>query len=88
MAAMMEVEKKKSAFDDVAARLIDLRGIARPPTFSDKDVEWPEFRFRMEAIACEEILADALKGNEDVDVDLMDDEEAARSMFLYNRLVQ
>eukprot|EP00972_Heterocapsa_arctica_P103293 15221709-Heterocapsa_arctica.AAC.1 len=83
MATMMEVEKKKSAFNDVAARFVDLRGIARPPTFSGRDVEWPEVRFGMEAIAsllgCQEILADALKGNEDADVDLMDDEEAARS---------
>ena len=71
---MVDVEdKKKSGFGDVSARLVDLRGIARPPTFSGKDEEWPEFRFRMEAIAsllgCEEILVDALKGNDDVDMD-------------------
>ena len=90
---MMDVEdKKKSAFSDVSARLVDLRGIARPPTFSGKDEEWPEFRFRMEAIAsllgCEEILVDALKGNDDADMDLLTEDEFARSKFLYNLLVQ
>eukprot|EP00972_Heterocapsa_arctica_P046302 6830563-Heterocapsa_arctica.AAC.1 len=46
----------------------------------------------MEAIAsllgCEEILADALRGNDDADMDLLDEDEAARSKFLYNLLVQ
>eukprot|EP00972_Heterocapsa_arctica_P084593 12460766-Heterocapsa_arctica.AAC.1 len=79
----MDVGPRKSAFNDVAARLVELWGVARPPTFTGKDAEWPEFRFRMEAIAsllgCEQIFVDALKGNDDADMDLMDDDEAARS---------
>eukprot|EP00972_Heterocapsa_arctica_P105877 15596619-Heterocapsa_arctica.AAC.1 len=38
-------------FREVAAKLVDLRGVARPPSFSGVESNWPEFRFRLESVA-------------------------------------
>ena len=39
------------SFADVAAKLVDLRGVAKPPVFSGKESDWADFRFRLESIA-------------------------------------
>eukprot|EP00972_Heterocapsa_arctica_P041415 6108098-Heterocapsa_arctica.AAC.1 len=79
-------------FEEVAARLVDLRGVARPPSFSGRDTEWAEFKFSMESIAtllgCDGIMAEAIRDAEDADMDLLTEDDAARSRFLYNLLVQ
>eukprot|EP00972_Heterocapsa_arctica_P098372 14517586-Heterocapsa_arctica.AAC.1 len=36
-------------FREVAAKLVDLRGVARPPSFSGVESDWAEFRFRLES---------------------------------------
>eukprot|EP00972_Heterocapsa_arctica_P009561 1409754-Heterocapsa_arctica.AAC.1 len=34
-------------FKEVAAKLVDLRGVARPPSFTGVESDWAEFRFRL-----------------------------------------
>eukprot|EP00972_Heterocapsa_arctica_P062745 9254350-Heterocapsa_arctica.AAC.1 len=85
----MEVEPSaplaphSKAFEEVAARLVDLRGVARPPSLTGKDAEWPEFRFRMESIAsllgCDAIMAEAIRAKDEPDMDLLSNDDAALS---------
>ena len=46
-----QVNDHREPFEELASRLVDLRGIARPPTFSGMPEDWGEFRFRFEAVA-------------------------------------
>lgn len=43
-----ERAERPEALIEAATRLVDLRGVARPPTFSGFTKDWSEFRFRME----------------------------------------
>ena len=74
------------SFGDMAARLVDLRGVAKPPTFSGKEADWPEFKFRLESVAallgCDEAMERVARGG---DTEL---EDNAQSKFLYSLFVQ
>eukprot|EP00972_Heterocapsa_arctica_P037676 5544941-Heterocapsa_arctica.AAC.1 len=37
--------KKKKEEEDLGAKLLNLRDIAKPPLFNGSDAAWPEFRF-------------------------------------------
>eukprot|EP00972_Heterocapsa_arctica_P011439 1676759-Heterocapsa_arctica.AAC.1 len=41
--------KKKQEEEDLGAKLLNLRDIAKPPLFNGSDAAWPEFRCRFEA---------------------------------------
>ena len=70
------------SFGDMAARLVDLRVVAKPPTFSGKEADWPEFQFRLESVAallgCDEAMERVARGG---DTEL---EDNAQSKFLYS----
>ena len=36
---------------ETAARLVDLKGVARPPTFNGSAAAWPTWKFRMQSVA-------------------------------------
>eukprot|EP00972_Heterocapsa_arctica_P081453 12006660-Heterocapsa_arctica.AAC.1 len=46
-----EVRPDVHSFMEVAAKLVDLRGVARPPSFSGNATDWTEFKFRLESVA-------------------------------------
>ena len=46
---------------DVMAKLVDLRGVAKPPVFTGRVEDWSEFRFKMENIAALLSLDDLLQ---------------------------
>ncbi|CAE8641691.1 unnamed protein product, partial [Polarella glacialis] len=79
-------------FQEVAAKMLDLRGLARPPTFTGLDPEWPEFRYRLESLATmlgiDELMAAAAGGLDPLDFDLLTPDERSRSKFLHALLVQ
>ena len=74
-----------SGFTDLATKLIDLRGIGRPPQFSGEDAAWPEFKFRMECLG-------SLLGMESVmmaeSIEQLRDGDLLKEKFLYSVLVQ
>eukprot|EP00972_Heterocapsa_arctica_P007833 1141302-Heterocapsa_arctica.AAC.1 len=42
---------RPTAAADWAVKLVDLKGVARPPPFSGKAVDWADFRFKFAAVA-------------------------------------
>ena len=38
-------------YAELATRLVDLKGIARPPEFDGAQEHWHDFRFKMESVA-------------------------------------
>ena len=52
----------RQSFAEVAARLVDIRGVAKPPIFSGREADWADFKFRLEAIAellgCEDVMSE------------------------------
>eukprot|EP00972_Heterocapsa_arctica_P065110 9612619-Heterocapsa_arctica.AAC.1 len=46
-----DVRPDVHSFTEVAAKLVDLRGVARPPSFSGNATDWTEFKFRFESVA-------------------------------------
>ena len=46
----VDMEHTNKSFEELVPKLIDLRGVARPPTFDGSDKAWPEFKFRMESL--------------------------------------
>ena len=71
---------------EVLSKLVDLRGVARPPLFTGAVEDWSEFRFRAENVATlfgvEEFMDKAARGEgEEMPGD------ATRSKFLCSLLV-
>ena len=56
------------------SKLVDLRGVCKPPVFSGREAEWPEWRFRFEGLALllgiDGPLHEATQAPDDVDEDL------------------
>ena len=71
---------------EVLSKLVDLRGVARPPLFTGAVEDWSEFRFRMENVASllglEDFMEKAVRGEGEEEPG-----DATRSKFLYNLLV-
>eukprot|EP00442_Polarella_glacialis_P050395 CAMPEP_0115162470 /NCGR_PEP_ID=MMETSP0227-20121206/71976_1 /TAXON_ID=89957 /ORGANISM="Polarella glacialis, Strain CCMP 1383" /LENGTH=160 /DNA_ID=CAMNT_0002574677 /DNA_START=443 /DNA_END=921 /DNA_ORIENTATION=+ len=85
--------KRATSFQDAAIRVCDFKGLARPPTFSGRDQDWPEFRYRFESLATllgfDQLLDQASKiGFDGLDVDLFTEEDHAKSRFVHAILVQ
>ncbi|CAE8640336.1 unnamed protein product [Polarella glacialis] len=85
--------KRATSFQDAAIRVCDFKGLARPPTFSGRDQDWPEFRYRFESLATllgfDQLLDQASKvGFDGLDVDLFTEEDYAKSRFVHAILVQ
>ncbi|CAE8693048.1 unnamed protein product, partial [Polarella glacialis] len=86
-------EGRRTSFQDAAIRVCDFKGLARPPTFSGRDQDWPEFRYRFESLATllgfDQLLDQASKvGFDGLDVDLFTEEDHAKSRFVHAILVQ
>ena len=73
------------AFSEMATRMVDLRGLGRPPTFGGKESEWQEFRFKLESLGSLLGLGQAMQVR---DGSLLPAEDRVKSHFLYNLLVQ
>eukprot|EP00972_Heterocapsa_arctica_P034455 5073164-Heterocapsa_arctica.AAC.1 len=75
----------RPALVEAAARLVDLRGVASPPTFSGRPEDWSEFRFRFDSVGSllglEALLYKAAHTQEGE----LEDEQLS-SRFLYNLL--
>ncbi|CAE8679812.1 unnamed protein product [Polarella glacialis] len=85
--------KRATSFQDAAVRVCDFKGLARPSTFSGRDQDWPEFRYRFESLATllgfDQLLDQASKmGFDGLDVDLFTEEDHAKSRFVHAMLVQ
>ena len=37
---------EQGSYQDVAARLVDLKGVGRPPNFSGLESDWSDFKFK------------------------------------------
>ena len=76
---------------DVAMRMCDLKGVARPPQFSGKDLDWEEFRFRLESLAAllqlQEPMRRAAQASE-TDLVSLSDAWIPGAALLFNLLVQ
>ena len=86
-------EAARNSFKEAAARLVDMRGVARPPTFNGASEAWGEFRFRLESLAGLLSLDVGMKkartcSLEELALEVDDEDEATRSRLLYNLLVQ
>ena len=57
-----DVRHVEDLMTDVMAKLVDLRGVAKPPMFTGRVEDWSEFRFKMENIAALLSLAGATGG--------------------------
>ena len=84
---------RSHTFSEQAARLVDLRGVARPPNFSGSCEAWSEFKFRMESmsglLSLDAGMANCLTCTvEQLELARLSAEEATRSRLLYNLLVQ
>ena len=79
---------------DAASRLFDMKGVAKPPTFSGKEADWPDFRFKFEATCAlldvDEAMTATLAVTDETQLRLSCLHEAARlkSKMLYALLVQ
>ena len=80
------------AFREVAGRLVDMRGVAKPPNFTGLESDWAEWKFRMEAIlsllGLDDLADEAVRDTVNADARLMTDADEMRSKMLYNLLVQ
>jgi hypothetical protein len=80
------------AFREVAGRMVDMRGVAKPPNFTGLETDWAEWKFRMEAIlsllGLDDLAEAAVREGVDADARLMTDADELRSKILYNLLVQ
>ena len=72
------------SYAEIASKLIDLRGVGRPPTFSGKEEDWADFKFRMESAGSLLGLECVMEGPEKP----LSPEETIKAKFLYNLLVQ
>ena len=85
-------DRAPQSFDDIAAKLVDLRGVAKPPVFSGKETEWADFRFRLESIAallgCDRLMKISADMKEEPLHAMMLQKEVDTSHFLYNLFVQ
>ena len=56
------------------SKLVDFRGVCKPPVFSGREAEWPEWRFRFEGLALllglDGPLHEATVASDDFDEDL------------------
>ena len=72
------------------SRLVNLKDLAKPPSFSGKESEWKEWRFRFESVAAllglEVLMHGALEISLE-EVDALDLREQSRSKVLYSVLV-
>ena len=79
---------ERTSFAEVAAKLVDLRGVARPLSFSGSLGDWAEFKFRLESttslLGLDELIDKAAKDNNFV---VVTEDEIGRSKFVYNILV-
>ena len=88
----MPPDRAPQSFADIAAKLVDLRGVAKPPVFSGKETEWADFRFRLESIAallgCDRLMKISADMKEEPLHAMMLQKEVDTPHFLYNLFVQ
>ena len=84
-----QAHELREPFEELASRLVDLRGIAQPPTFSGMPEDWGEFRFRFEAVAgllnLDTMLQRIAAQQQNA---FLTPSERAQSKLTYNMLVQ
>ena len=78
---------------DVSSKLVDLKGIGRPPVFDGSPEKWPDFRFKFESmtslIGMDRVMGECLRvGEADLEWDRMSREAQVCSKVLYNLLIQ
>ena len=77
-------------FQEAAARMLDIKSLAKPGNFSGKDSDWIEWRFKFESLCSlidvEEAMTLAARGS-GVEVQTLEVEHPMRSRLLYNLLV-
>ena len=79
------------AFSEIAGRLIDLKSLSRPPSFSGLDTHWSDFKFRFTCLAAlmqvDDLMAQAVRAADDPQMPAMGSKLQAQSRLLYNILV-
>ncbi len=85
-AGQPRIAERPGMLIEAAARLVDLRGVARPPTFSGRTEDWSEFRFRFDSIGSLLGLEPLLEKAARTQNEMLDDNEETSSHFLYNLL--
>ena len=82
-----DVRHVEDLMTDVMAKLVDLRGVAKPPMFTGRVEDWSDFRFKMENIAAllslDDLLQRAASGSA-----CLEPGDEPKGKFLYNSLVQ
>ena len=68
------------SYQEVAAKLVDLRGVGRPPNFSGYENEWSDFKFKMESVCALLGVDVVMEGPEHI----LTPEETVKAKFLYN----
>ncbi len=78
--------------DEWGAKLLDLKGVARPPTFNGEERSWPEFRFKflsvMELMGAGAWMRAAASLRRPIAMSECSPEIAAKSRLLYMVLIQ
>eukprot|EP00972_Heterocapsa_arctica_P079569 11725573-Heterocapsa_arctica.AAC.1 len=84
--------REPTAPEGWGAKLLDLKGVARPPLFDGKPQSYSDWRFRFLAVADLLDLADPMRAAEKhpstTTFDLMNAENKRKSKFLYGIFVQ
>jgi hypothetical protein len=77
---------------DVAARMVDLKGVAKPPAFTGREADWSAWRFRFESamalLDLDGVMKAAASHPHPITIGEMTGIAVARSKLLYNILIQ
>ena len=83
-----ERAERPEALIEAAARLVDLRGVAWPPTFSGFAKDWSEFRLRMQSVTSLLGLEVLMTNAATTKTEDLSPKEQVGSRFLCNLFVQ
>ena len=79
-------------FTSLAARVVDLKNIGRPPSFGGRDVDWSEWRFRFESscslLDLEGVMDASVLCSDPIGQEALNPDAKARGKLLYGLLVQ
>ena len=79
-----------SGYADLAAKLVDLKGIARPPLCNGLEKDWPEYKFKMGSVCSllqlDEVMLEAEQLTTPVDQGTLVETAKEKSKLLFNIL--
>ena len=82
-----------SAFAETAGKILDLKGLLRPPTFTGLEKDWSEWKFRVDNVwtilGIDQLMKWCVTASDlDLDSEFLGDTQAAVNRFTYGMLVQ